>query len=714
MSARQIQINRVLEEVIRTRYSSGIKPTLNQILSDVSAYFSLYPAGLAVSIPIDDIRFREVADVKTYNQIVANSVLNLDVLYETAIEDSERMQILTVALQRHLDRLRAKRKRIETTIDDYLLSLYNTDGYYFSVSDTFADLSMSDLTMTSAYVDAEAGSLELPALSSFSTKLDRRLIGNPAISVTKDNVATSFKSISSFFGAIEDSVDNLIWATEIESNAPAEIIMTVVIPIDNSQSIVDISRVEFIPYGLSPVQLLLETGHLGLENSIEYTIFGGRIETSNNKIVLTDEAQDIISVRLTLRKTKHDFTRVVSGTTKYVYMFGAKEISFINRVFDNSAIFVSTPLSGSEELDEFVIDAVSVVVDQETPSGTSIKFYMASEPDNDVNDITDFDWKEIQPSVEGDSSSASVLRFDGASTTSRNINSHPVGSDIQLIPFNDVANDLNQRNPTPALIPGVDVYRLCGFEDEVFATSLILEEGINSTRSYYVDLHATAVTDLSYWTDILSNPTTRTVYGRIDTGNDFFYGGDIGESNISVYTEAFLYAEDSRDTFLSEFSKPDQFSQSWEVRVFLNGREIGYLPVGTNKAVLPWTIREGKNQIIILSNIPSGKGPGTLKLLASGNLNDFGTVKFDDWNYVDFFDMQYNQNSSHKTFTINSGQIVSRYKPSDNFRLTFSRSTGKGPTAVRLRADLLRDFNKSKITPKLNSYRIRFSFGDDG
>lgn len=713
MSARQIQINRVMEEVIRTRYSSGIKPTLNQILNDVSTYFSLYPAGKAVSMPIEDIKFREVADVKTYNQIVSSSVLNLDVLYETAIEDSERIQILTMALQSHLERLRTKRKRIETTIDDYLLSLYNTDGYYFSISDTFADLGLSDLSLTSAYIDTSIGSVELPALSSFSNKLNKRLLGNPTITAKKKNSNISYKTISSFLGALEDSVDNLVWATEIESNAPSEIIMTVVIPVDNSESVIDISRIEFVPYGLSPVQLLVETGKAGLESGPQYSIFGGRIETSNNKIILNDEAVDIESIRLTLRKTKHDFTRVVGGSTKYIYTFGAKEISFINRVFDNSAIFVSLPLSGSEDLDEFVIDAVSVVVDQELPVGSGIKIYMASEPDNNINSLEDFDWKEIQPSVEGEDNPASVLRFDGAATTSRGINSNPSGSDLQLFPLNDSANDLNQRNPSPAFIPGVDIYRLCRFEEEVFPSSLKLEEGINSTRSYYVDFNSNAVANLAFWTDRIANPSTRVSYGRIDVGNEFFYGGDIGESNISVFTEAFIFADDSREPFISEFSKPNQFSQTWEVRVFLNGREIGYLPVGTHKAALPWTFREGKNHLIILSNIPSGKSPGTLKLFSSGNLDDYGLVKFDDWNYVDFFDMQYNQNSSHKTFTIDSGQIISRYKPSDNFRLTFSRSTGKGPTAVRLRADLSRDFNRSKITPKLNSYRIRFSFGDN-
>jgi hypothetical protein len=117
------------------------------------------------------------------------------------------------------------------------------------------------------------------------------------------------------------------------------------------------------------------------------------------------------------------------------------------------------------------------------------------------------------------------------------------------------------------------------------------------------------------------------------------------------------------------------------------------------------------NHLILLVNIPTGRSVGTVKLMGDNNLFDFGTVKLDTWSYVDFFDLQHNQAGNPSTFSFFEEEIVSRKKPTDNFRLRYALSTGNGPAFLRFRADLSRQDNNPSVTPRLNSYRLRFSYG---
>ncbi|HJS83573.1 MAG TPA: hypothetical protein VJ742_12140 [Nitrososphaera sp.] len=713
MTIRRAQTERVLEEVTRTLYATGIKPTLGTVMQIVAEYFSKYPVGNPLPLPELVAEYRQVSSVDKYNQALAHLVLNLDVLYEVAQEQVDSIILLTAALQGHLERLESQRKRIETTIDDYLLSLYNSDGYYFSISDTFTDLIITDTALTSAHVDTLTGSVVLPAISALSKRLDKDLVGTPSIIATVDNQSVGYRIIAPFSGALEGSLQNAIWAIEVETDTPKEVVVTLSFLVGDGSNPIDVSRIDYNPYTISPLQMFVELGSRGSGNTFEFTGFGDKIETSTTTMSFTGPVRRAESVRFTLRKSEYDYTNQSPSGIRYRYLFGAKDISIMKKVYDNSASFVSKQLTLAEDLQsDMVIDAISLSVDQEIPEGTNITYFVASDPGDLVSELSELDWRTIIP-VGGEDVESTIARFDGARTYTRDIVPDPQSNELQLIALDNANLDLQLRNPTPAIIPGIDVYRICDFTEEVLPSSFVLEEGVNTTNSYYTTFNEGAVDDLAWWAEAMQSGELNQAYGRIDVGNDFFYGGDIGESNISVYCETYLESPIQRETFLAEFSKPDQFSQTWDVRVFLNGREIGFLPVGTHKAVLPWAIREGLNHIALLVNIPSGNSSGTLNLLGGNNLFDYGTVKLGTWTYIDMFDMEYNQTGAQKTFTVNDGEIITRHKPTTNFRVRYSKDTGTSPAGVRFRADMERASNNPNITPKLKSYRLRFSYGKE-
>lgn len=725
MSIRKVQTERVLEDVAHSLYATGISPTLNQVLSMVSGYFSQYPAGTPLPLYLDFIRSKQVSDVERFNLMLAHLTMNIDVLYDVCLDQVEEILLLTAALQTDLEKLKVRRNRVETLIDDYLLSLYNTDGYYYSVSDIFGDTTMTDLSLTSAFVDVSTGAVMLPTISTLSRKVPANNIGDPSISVMVNNNAASYTTISPFSYAL-DGNSNTVWEIQVDTDAPAEVVVTLTIPILTPSTV---SKIDYDPYVITPVQVFMTAGVTDNTGNTSYHSFGSSISTGTTKFSFMDQAQSMEAIRFTLRKTKYDFTNNNNGAVRYRYVFGAKDITLTEQVYDSEAIFVSTPLTLPTELQQdMVIDAVSLVADQDVLADTGITFYIAEDSTVMNPTLGDFNWKQIEPIGHG---SNNVIHFEGAQAITTYIRDDPTTGELQLINPDTTNVDLTKRNPSPIIMPGVDIYRLATFTDGYIQNAIQLDEGVNSTRVLYLPYNVEAVNSLDYWASYVKDPSLATVtYGRIDTGKGFFYGGDVGENGVSVYVETYLDSPEDHELILANLRKSDLNSQTWSIRAYLNGRQIAWLPgrnTDTSPAVtgpaqdimlVPWAFRRGLNHISMLINIPSTSKTdvnnpyiGVVDLMAGKTVEDYGTVKLATWSYVDFFDMQHNQTGDPNSFTILNDEIISRKRPSANFRLQYMKSTSQGPDAVRLRADLSRSVNNMNVSPKLNSYRVRFSYG---
>ena len=165
MSISEIQKRRVFEEITRSMHASGERPRLIDIMLQVSRYFSRYPAGRPLPLPIASIQEGITSNVDEFNRILSHIANTLDVIYEATNQQVEQIMSITTSLNMRLERLKARREGLIHKIDDYLFSLYNTDGYYYSFSDTFSALDFVDLSLTTAYVDTPTGSVKLPTVS---------------------------------------------------------------------------------------------------------------------------------------------------------------------------------------------------------------------------------------------------------------------------------------------------------------------------------------------------------------------------------------------------------------------------------------------------------------------------------------------------------------------------------------------------------------------
>lgn len=723
-SIRRVQTERLLQDVIRTLYADGREPLVAEVATRMSRFFSNFPAGEPLPLPRHDAIAAGQSDVKQYNKLLSHLAINLDVLYETSLRQVEDVIALTSSLQSHLSRLKAYRGRVESQIDDYLLGLYNTDGYFLSISDNFSDTAYTDLNMTSAHVDTESGVVTLPTVSNTSSNIPLSQVGSPRIQVSTPSGVTQYEELAPFTGALEDSLENIIWAFEVRTARQEEVVANVVVDVGNSQNPIELSQINFSPYGSTPVQVFFETkeGSRTIDGSRGWVDFGNKIQTGTTKMVFESEPQSVSSIRMTLRKTRADYTENINGKTFYKYIFGARSITFAHKVYDFSARHVSLPLFIPADLyGELVIDAVSVDVVDEVVPGTSIKYYVAASTGDPAEEFSELNWRSIVP-VGSNEIGQKVVRFDGAATEIKRISSEPAAGDLELLPI-QTTGPIGSQNPSSLIIPGVDIYRIAKFDTDVLLNSLELVEGVNTTKIYSKSSDPIvnfADINLGYWANVFEDAEDQLTvdYGAIDSGDEFFYGGDIGAIGKDIFVETFLDADRTYPTFLEEFQKIDVRSQTWDVKIYLNGRPIGHLPSGQSKAQLPWSFIGGLNHVVLLIRIPENAADstaylGSLSLMGSSNLYDYGQVRLSKWDYNDFFNVSYNETGQPKTFTIHNGELISRRRPTANFLLKYAKSTGKGPEAIRFRTEMVRERNTPNLSPILDSYRVRFSYAED-
>lgn len=749
MSISGIQRRRLFEEMTRTFYAAGEKPRLADILIEVSKYFSNHPAGVPIR-PIQGwARAGQQTNIDYINHAFYSLQHNLSVAYEASLEQVEDIMMITSVLQANLESLRIRRKALISKIDDYLFTLFNADGYFMSLSDSFDDLSLTDLSLTSAFVDTSMGKVSLPAVSNLTRAIPINQIGaSPSMTVLANGARVSYRTMSPFTNAL-DGLGNTIWGAEVETDAPVEVIMALTVAVGGPSAPADISRIEFDPWGIEPVQMMVRTSTNSAVSSnqdsnryqaitippsfqnidLEAMGFRGmdfdtRIITSANKIVLADNLRRVDNVHFMLRKTKPDYTKqTAAGTTKYYYIFGAKDITFTEHVYDTSAVYVSKPLSIPSDLnDDHIIDAVTLLAQGSAPTNTELAYYVAADVEG-ATEIGDFEWRKINPLDRIDRGPEGIVRFAGAANVVRNIRANPEGGDLQLIEQKIAAGTPPvELNPSPDIVLGADTWRIAEFDDSLLPTSAKMEEGVNTVRILHTEATELADNDLTFWADYLNGSLgAAEVYSRIDKGLGFFDGGSVGESGRYVYVETYLEADTASELFIRNLRKNDANSKNWAIKAYLNGIEVGSLDVGLDFLAVPWKFKEGLNHVILLVTIPEATADapriydGKITLMEDTNLNEFGTVKLATWNYVDFFTMQYNEVDAPFSFTIretstSKKEIISRRQPTDNLRFSYAKDTGKGPDAVRVKVDLKRSTDNPSVTPSLDLYRLRFLY----
>lgn len=712
MNINTIQKRKFLNNIYKLFYSTGKKPSDSEIIQAFNQYFSYNNFDEPVKLDINKLLVTNTVDGNIINELMINTLLNIEVLYDCIMENNEQVFSVVTALNSKIDNLRAKRKELESKIDQLIFANSNSDGFFYSYLENFASTEKIDLTKTTAFVDTINNNVTIPKITSEIS--NQITVNNVNSSNIKSSISYNGRLVNgnvpvNNFDLVFDGLNDTYWSYEYQAVAPGIVSMTFDIPINTSFTI---SKIEGSLISETPCSIFIKANPANANDSEVIKEKNSKEDFNRFSFILPNTAYSTISI--TLYKSEPD--RVIQHPTNpYSYSFGIRELSIGSSYYDDQASLISLPISVPTTDNSLLgISAVSLEARQQVVSGTKLSYYVAQDIENATN-IYDFNWIPIEPSNINNESSPkivnlidSVYKYEYIDQVSENLN-----YDYEIIPLRSDTTALNQLNPIVLPYSERTVHRIAYLnEDKKYLQPYILS-GLNNFQSYWISNLAnryslSTVSSLQGWADIIS------VKDNIELRKDIITNYDSSFTTSSPgacaeLLETKLLVED-------EFSVSHTISKigSFTLTVYLNGSVIADLPAGQSSSNIEWSFVRGINTISIMYDNQTSTNV-TFDLMVGARLSNYGTVFLDYFSYLDPIEFRRSVEDNVNVFTIDnvygSKQILASKYISKRSILKYYSDTTQLISAVRYRVDFNR-FTNPLQTPVLDGIRIKFKHND--
>ena len=117
MNIATIQKRKFLNNIYKLYYSSGSKPSEQSVRSIFNSYFSRYKFGKPLPIDYNEINFSEIVEADLLNELMINTIFNMEVLYDCINENNYEMMSTITSLNNKLSNLKVKRRALEAKVD---------------------------------------------------------------------------------------------------------------------------------------------------------------------------------------------------------------------------------------------------------------------------------------------------------------------------------------------------------------------------------------------------------------------------------------------------------------------------------------------------------------------------------------------------------------------------------------------------------------------
>jgi len=709
MNISSIQKRKFLGNIYKILYSQGKKPSELEIRKVFGEYFSVYKFGNP--IPLDYTKLDIVAktDVNLLNELMANTLFNVEVLYDCVNENNQEIFSIVTALNNRLDNLRSKRKILENKIDDLIFANSNSDGYFYSYLEGFSNLDKIDMDITSAYIDTLNNNVSIPKITnSISNALTANSItsSNVIYSILSNNQPIVNNIDTQDFESVFDGLNDTYWSYTHNAPQPSVVVMTLNIPINTSYNLSKISGslLTSSPCAVYVIATPTDT------NKPEQM----RSQTSKkdyNRFSFTIPADFYSSITLTIYKTEPDQIEN-NSTNPYTYKFGIRELVINADYYDQTGVIVSAPISVPvSDNNRLTINSVSIETKDQILSGTDIKYYVAAD-NTDAKQIAEFNWIPIEPTSSTNNTSQKIVNLSGSNIESKYIGVQD--EDSNFIPINTNPENVNEANP--AIMPYTDkeVYRIAVVNNnDKFIDPYILAN-LNCYKHYNI-LTGSSNTDIEYYKS-LNIWTEKIALNDVNEINKNIIQNQINNINPSIYSSTIGLMETKLLT-TKEYKVSHKVTKSrddFNLAVYLNGNLIADLPSGVLSSSIEWNFITGINNIVVTYD-KNFSGLINFDLMSNKNLTDYGTMFLDYFSYLDPMEFKRRADISANLFTIDNfygrKEILSSREISGRSLFNYYSNMLDTVTAIRYRADLIRYENPLQ-TPLIDSIRVKFKHND--
>lgn len=697
MNIKQRRLELIIEKILREELQKGNLPTSREFIERIRGYLEreeLHKPSLQVRV----VRKGATAYAEDLNQSVAQSYEDLDILYKSItdkydvlLKNFNKFDVEKVKLDYELNKLESHLKE--------LALLYSQSGFLTSVYDVFDDLSKVDTTKSTTEVDIKSHQTTLAWSKNLSMKLPTNGL-NATFSLeaaTKNNIL-SRKTIGNIPYSLSENIDE-VWAEVLytkQGDAKVEGIYEV-----NFGETALFNNIEVDPHAGSGVYLNFQYSADGvtwkdLPISEEQGLVEGPVSYSFNYL-------SIRKIRIRMTKQEADHSNVIKEQNKqslvYGYILGIKKISFAQIGYADKGELYSKALSPiTKENAPFTISKVSLYADEVIPNGTTIEYFVAMEPE----ESTEPEWKAISPVNREAPKHDQIIDF-------KNISAAPAHTYVI-----DPTISIGESRLESLYANGIDFYRLGDIEGRQLiegTEQLYVGKDSWGIKAYEYTKAAGHVPGLIDW-EKPENMVTEN-FSKITDGKN---GSLLEEQRFTKHTNLLFT--------LGLFSRKEEVTisavpvSSEPITIYVNGLKV-FEGIPSPSTRINYLFKTGWNEIKIAAYITNTINQATGTTISIG----FDPREYASYTYaqsrslekVSLFDLRYNVKSNdHNKYAImeTNGRytiVLNRIVPGLEYDFYSEYVDGDPKNTILFKAIMTMDRNVCYISPKLKSYRLRFS-----
>lgn len=402
MSIASRQVTKALNNIVEERMKEGYIPTIEYVTSKLGEFYSKNKVGFPF-FRDRKLTYRKIFDVDVYNSNLTELYEDLNNLYEELVDQ------FTVVLK-DFDYFDTERRKLlheimtlEDQLTDLVLTATDTEGYVYSVHDSFIDRSKIDMEHSTCEINTDAGIVTLRESQSGIAKVNMShyfdTINYPILAEAQyaQNILSNTLFPQSKFGYAFSDV-SASWTQEILTSKPGELGVSFIVDISpDSPDGLYITRIE-VKGQSAKSMYIIPLYSLDNINFVNLPMGYGVIskEVSNGKIAVWnfDETR-VRYLKFLVYKQIEDEQTTIDDKPVYRYVIGFKHIEIFKMGYDINSVLYSNAFTISDPAGEtLTIDKASLVVDQDMQLGTRIDYYL-SLGDPGTDDPTQYNWAVI-------------------------------------------------------------------------------------------------------------------------------------------------------------------------------------------------------------------------------------------------------------------------------------------------------------------------------
>jgi hypothetical protein len=688
---------RAINRILREELQKGNLPSSKEFSWRLNNYLREFDLSRP-EYNFKPVREGSTASSYEYNKTMDAVYGDLSTLYESTID-------LHNMLAKNFSKFEVDKSKLEYEVNilesklKELILLYSKNGFLSTVYDVFDDMAKVDVTKSTAHVDIKAHTAAIPEIKNTS----RKIVPNASVAFSMLPEIENEVEVTPVSGKPSDALNDNInetWQELILTERKQNIAGYYYIDFDEKQTM---NRITVSLHGVKPTLVRIE---FSPDNLNWFTL----PYHEEGRVVAADYSFDFPSiemeqVRILLSKSEpdgesnnQDFSQGLTAD-KYKYVMGIKHIGMYELSYPPKAELVSTPLKVTVPAGQnFSVNKVSLSVEEEVPPATDIRYWIAIPPSDDRA----IEWKPISPVERENPQYEQVVDF-------RNITRAPaVKMGI------DAAKSLAEYEMENYYANGIKFYKIGEVENKQIINSterLFVGKdtwGMKRFANKWAD-HDTHIPSIQDW----EKPQDYEYdYVSIEDGKPGLLLSGITEEGSKEYNYMFTVGVLSEKAQEVESAIP---AGNQPIAIYVNG-ELVFQGIPSSSNRVPYKFNFGWNEIAVLVYVSD---VGTAPIVDIGlDVRKHGAniyskaqpmeqVKLDDLRY----NVKSNDRNKYAIEVVNEKSyiVLNHAVPGLTYDFFFNYVEGEAKDTILFKAELSKNEQHSTISPKLQSYRIRFS-----